>query len=309
MYQEVEREPIFPPREQWDELAVGPGSITWERAGDVRSFAAAGTALLLQVAHPTVGAGVSDFSTFASDPWGRLWRTLDFVNVLVFASPEAAAEMGARIRGFHKLIKGTKPDGTPYHALEPEAYAWVHVTLAEGVIRAHERFGCRFTEAEAARFWGEWRGLGRFLGLRWRDMPATYADYREFVEEIVAERLQRTAAVDDVYDALTSTPPPPSKRIGPRTWGVVSRAPLRFAGLATVALLPAELRARLDLELSRGQKLELRALGAAARRATPLMPSWLRNVGPGYLRMRHQEIARGDVASLEHYPQLARLAG
>src|SRR3954453_1866248 len=107
MYQEVEREPIFPPREQWDELAVGPGSITWERAGDVRSFAAAGTALLLQVAHPTVGAGGSHFSPFASDPWGRLWRTLDFVNVLVFAKPEAAAELGARIRGFHKLIKGT----------------------------------------------------------------------------------------------------------------------------------------------------------------------------------------------------------
>jgi uncharacterized protein (DUF2236 family) len=306
MYQD--RDPILPPRQRWDELTVKPGSITWEKAADIRTFAAAGTALLLQVAHPTVGAGVSDFSTFASDPWGRLWRTLDFVNVLIFAPPEAAAEMGARIRGFHKVIKGTKPDGSPYHALEPEAYTWVHATLVEGIIRAHERFGRRFSAEEREQFWAEWRGLGRFLGIRWRDMPESYVGYREFVDGIVAERLERTGAVEEVYEALTSTPPSPSKYMGERTWGLVSKAPLRFAGLATIALLPAELRARLDLELSRGQRLELRALAAAARRATPLMPGWLRNVGPGYLKWRREPIARGDVASLEHNPHLAHLA-
>jgi uncharacterized protein (DUF2236 family) len=301
------RDPILPAPEEWAELAIKPGSITWRKAADIRTFASAGTALLLQVAHPTVGAGVSDFSTFADDPWGRLWRTLDFVNVLVFGTPEEAAEMGARIRGFHKVIKGTKPDGSRYHALEPEAYAWVHMTLVEGIIRAHERFGRRFSPSEEELFWAEWRRLGRFLGIRWRDMPESYAGYREFVDRVVAERLERTAAVDEVYTALTSTPPPPSRYLGERTWGLLSRAPLRFAGLATVALLPAELRARLELELSRSQKLELRALGAAARGATPLMPSWLRNVGPGYLRWRRMPIARGDVASPEANPHVAAL--
>jgi uncharacterized protein (DUF2236 family) len=306
-HEDAEREPTLPPREQWTELAVGPGSITWERAADIRTFASAGTALLLQVAHPTVGAGVSDFSTFADDPWGRLWRTLDFVNVLVFAPPEAAAEMGARIRGFHTVIRGTKPDGERYHALEPEAYAWVHMTLVEGILRAHERFGRRFAPAESEQFWREWRGLGRFLGVRWRDMPETYAGYREHVDFIVAERLERTAAVDEVYEALTSTPPPPSEHVGERTWGLLTKAPARFAGLATVALLPSELRARFGLELSRAQRLELRALAAAARRATPLMPGWLRNVGPGYLRWRREPIARGEVASPEANPRVAAL--
>jgi uncharacterized protein (DUF2236 family) len=256
---------------------------------------------------PDVGAGVSDLSTYASDPWGRLWRTLDFVNVLVFGGPEAAAEIGARVRGFHRAIRGIKPDGGRYHALEPEAYAWVHATLTEGILRAHERFGRRFTPPEREQFWAKWRGLGRFLGVRWRDMPETYAGYREFVDTIVAERLERTAAVEEVYETLTSTPHPPSKLIGERPWGVVSRGPLRFAGLATVALLPAELRARLDLQLSRGQRLELRALGAAARGATPLMPSWLRNAGHGYLRWRRVPIARGDVASSEANPHVAAL--
>jgi uncharacterized protein (DUF2236 family) len=306
-HEDAQREPILPPREQWAELAVGPGSVTWERAADIRTSASAGTALLLQVAHPTVGAGVSDFSTFASDPWGRLWRTLDFVNVLVFAPPEAAGEMGARIRNFHKVIRGTKPDGTPYHALEPEAYAWVHMTLAESILRAHERFGRRFAPDELERFWREWRALGRFLGVRWRDMPETYAGLRRHVDFIVAERLERTAAVEEVYEALTSTPPPPSEQLGERAWGLLSRAPARFAGLATVALLPAELRARFGLELSREQRLELRAVAAAARRATPLMPGWLKNVGPGYLRWRRDPIARGEVASARANPHVAAL--
>ncbi|HEX2129825.1 MAG TPA: oxygenase MpaB family protein [Solirubrobacterales bacterium] len=308
MYQGA-REPILPPREEWEQLAIKPGSITWERTGDARVFAASGTALLLQVAHPTVGAGVSDFSTFRDDPWGRLWRTLDFSTVLVYGGAEAAAEMGARIRGFHKVIKGRKPDGTPYHALEPEAYAWVHATLAEGIMAAHARFGRPFTAAEARQFWAEWRPLGRFLGIRWRDLPEDYADYRAWIDEIVNERLERTAAVEEVHEALTSTPPPPSPKVGERTWGLATKPMLRFAGLATSGLMPKPLRERLELELTRPQQLELRALGAMARGMTPLMPGFLLNTGPGYLKWRREPIARGDVASPEANPHLAERFG
>ena len=206
------------------------------------------------------------------------------------------------------MIKGTKPDGTRYHAMEPEAYTWVHLTLAEGVLRAHQRFGIPFTDADAERFWGEWRGLGRVLGIRWRDMPEDYAGYREFVDTIVAERLERNAAVEEVYEALTSPPPSPSKRLGTRTWSVVSRPMMRFAGLSTVGLLHPPARERLGLSLTRGQRLELRALGGLARATTPLLPQRLRNVGPDYLRLRAKPIARGDVASLEHNPHLRGLA-
>src|SRR5204862_488627 len=49
---------VFPDREEALRLAVGPESITWRRAGDMRTMFGAGAALLLQVAHPTVAAGV-----------------------------------------------------------------------------------------------------------------------------------------------------------------------------------------------------------------------------------------------------------
>jgi uncharacterized protein (DUF2236 family) len=69
--------------------------------------------------------------------------------------------------------------------------------------------------------------------------------------------------------------------------------------LATVGLLAPPLRERFGLSWAPAQELELRALGATLRAATPLMPSWLQNAGEGYLRYRAQAIASGEVASPE----------
>ena len=69
--------------------------MVWRYGSDARTFTGAGAALLLQVAHPTVAAGVREHSNFERDPWGRLWRTLDFVNVFVYGSPADAARRPA----------------------------------------------------------------------------------------------------------------------------------------------------------------------------------------------------------------------
>ena len=149
----------MPPSSEWRSLVPGSATVTWRR-GETCGRPAAGYALLLQVSHPTVGAGVSEHSRFRLDPWGRLLRTLDYSCTMVYAGPEQAGEMGRRIRGFHKQIRGVRPDGATYNALEPGAYAWVHATLAAGIVRAHERFGLRLTAADREQLWREWRSLG-----------------------------------------------------------------------------------------------------------------------------------------------------
>ena len=90
--------------EEADALAVGPSSVVWRYASDARGLiTGAGVALLLQVAHPTVAAGVREHSDFERDPWGRLWRTLDFVNLFIYGGPEAAASTG-RLRARRKAM-------------------------------------------------------------------------------------------------------------------------------------------------------------------------------------------------------------
>src|SRR4051794_23108904 len=172
------REPILPPEPDWDRLAVGRGSVVWRYGSDARTLiTGSGAALLMQVAHPTVAAGVREHSDFERDPWGRLLRTLDFVNLLIYGGPDAAARTGRVLREMHKHIKGTAPDGTRYHALEPAAYAWVHATLAEVIVRAHRAFGRRLSGEELECFYGEWKAVGRLLGVRERDLPADWAGF------------------------------------------------------------------------------------------------------------------------------------
>jgi uncharacterized protein (DUF2236 family) len=290
-------DPVLPAAEEVPDLVPHPGSPVWELAGDARLYATAGYALLLQVSHPTVGAGVSEHSDFKSDPYGRLFRTLDYTYSVTYGGPRLASEVGRRVREMHKQIKGTKPDGEPYHALEPKAYAWVHATLGDAIVTGHRHFGLRLSRSEVEEFWAEWRRSGRLVGVRERDLPEEWSGFRLYFDRMVAERLEDNAAVRDVLAALAEPAPPPLPVLGGRVWEVV-RVPLaRVFTLATVGLLPPLLRRRLGVNWTRAQQLELRALGRATRAATPLMPRSLRNTGPSYMRWRSEAIARGDVAS------------
>lgn len=290
---------ILPSPDEAARLATGPESISWRWASDSRLLTGAGTALLLQVAHPTVAAGVREHSNFEQEPWQRLLRTLDYVYLLVYGGPDVARRIGAQLRATHKTIKGTAPDGRRYHALEPEAYAWVHATLAETIVGAHERFGRPAPRATVERFWSEWRGLGRLLGVRERDMPESWAEFDGYMERMIAERLVDNDVVHTVLRTLTSPKAPPLPVLGGRAWPVVAFPASQGMRLSTVGLLRPSARRKLGLSWSPGQERALRTLGAIGRSLTPVMPAALRVPGPRYLQMRGQAIDRGPFTRVE----------
>src|SRR5947209_21962 len=260
---------VLPGPEHSHDLAIAPGSVTWRYASDARAMLGAGAALLMQVAHPTVAAGVREHSDFEHDPWGRLLRTLDFVNLLIYGGPERAARAGRAVREMHKRIKGTAPDGTRYHALEPEAYAWVHATLADVIVRSHRLFGRRLSRPELEVFYGEWKDVGRLLGVRDRDLPADWAGFRAYIDRMVVERLEDNDVVDTVLRSLDSPQAPAVDMLPERLWGVLTLPAARVMHLATVGLLPSALREKLDLGWTGRERLELGMVGAVSRRATP----------------------------------------
>jgi uncharacterized protein (DUF2236 family) len=280
---------VLPTDRELPALVVGPRSITWRRASDSRTLLAAGYALVLQVAHPTVGAGVAEHSSYKQDPWGRLFRTLDFTNSLIYAEPPVAAAVARRLRSRHARIKGVKADGSRYHALEPAAYAWVHATLFEAIASAHARFGDPLRPDQRRQFWAEWRRLGRLLGIRERDLPAPHEGFREYFDAMLADVLEDNESVHGVIESLGEFASPPLPRYVVPAWKLGAFPAGRLLRLATVGMLPPLLRKRFSLGWTRAQELELRALGAASRAATPLMPRSLRVVGPSYLRWRNEE--------------------
>jgi uncharacterized protein (DUF2236 family) len=293
------REAVLPPREEAAELIPPRDGVVWRVAGDARIFGASGYALLLQVTHPSVGAGVSEHSDFKADPWGRLLRTLDYTSSVIYGGPDLAWDVGRRVREMHKSIKGVRPDGERYHALDPHPYAWVHATLADAIVRAHNLF-CRpaLTPAETDRFWAEWRRMGRLIGVRDGDLPETWPELLAYFDEMVDEELQDTEAAQDVLVSLLEPKAPPLPGLRRDwVWRVVSWPSTRAGSLATLGMLPPVLRRRLRVEWTAGHQRRFDRMAAVTRRARPLMPSAARNFGPHYLRWRHKAIERGDVAS------------
>jgi uncharacterized protein (DUF2236 family) len=203
---------------------------------------------------------------------------------MVYGGPQAAGEMGRRIRRLHGEIYGLRPDGRRYHALEVEPYAWVHATLAEAIVAAHEHFARPLTPQQRECFWAEWRSLGRLLGIGDSELPASWSTFSDYFKETAQNTLARTSAVDEVLEAL-ARPAAPAPLHGP-AWTVARIPAGHVLRLASAGLLGPTLRQRFAVRWTRAMELQLRALCATLQATTPLMPSWLLNVGPGYLRLR-----------------------
>jgi uncharacterized protein (DUF2236 family) len=278
-------ERILPPEHELPQLAPRPGSVTWRKAGDLRLMATAGYALVLQVAHPTVGAGVAEHSNFAEDPWGRLFRTLDYFHGTIYGGARVAGELGRRVRAMHRSLKGTRADGIAYHALEPDAYAWVHATLACSIVDGHRLFGSRLSPGEEVELWAEWRRLGRLVGVRERDLPEDWADFRPYFDATVRDVLDDNPTVHLVLDSLARpTLPPPGVSIA--VWRAVRPLAGRQSTLVTAGLLPPLLRKRFGLRWTPAHEGALRALAAATRASGPILPRQAREFGIEYVRMR-----------------------
>src|SRR5260370_17954290 len=68
----------------------GPASLTWRIDREAAIFLGAGRALLLQLAHPWVAAGIAEHSRTLADPIGRFHRTFTTVFPTVFGTLDQA---------------------------------------------------------------------------------------------------------------------------------------------------------------------------------------------------------------------------
>ena len=298
---------VLPAPDEFAALAPTAGSPVWRAFNDVRLLQTSGYATLLQVAHPTVGHGVHQYSSFVKDPWGRLLRTLDYVHGTIYGGPELAGQIGTRVRDMHKTIRGTKPDGSRYSAMEPDAFAWVHATLAHSVFEGYRVFVAPMSPAAKEAFWKEWLGVGRLIGVRYRDLPPTAAGFEEYFASVVSDDLEWTPAIPQVLDTLSASPPPNVPGMHPALWRVL-RAPMgRQLRVATVGLMPSRLRATLELPFSPAERRTFGLMAAGSRAAGPAIRGPLARFGPNYVRWRREALARGDVAAAGSAPA-ARVA-
>jgi uncharacterized protein (DUF2236 family) len=286
---------LFPSATEAEQLLVGPESIAWQRVSDVRLYLAMVYALLLQVAHPTVGAGVRDYSDFERHPWHRLLRTVDYVTLLVYGGTQAITA-GRRLRELHKQFTGIREDGRHYTALEPDAYAWVHATLIDTYVTGHAHFGTPLNSDETHRFYDEYRRLGRLIGVRERDLPSSWGGFRQYFDQMTAEVLVHNASVDRVLRAIRRVPSPPAPIPGV-LWQILRIPAADALRLGGVGPMTPQLRDRLKIPWSWRDEARLRALALASRSLTPLLPTSLKVTGPAQLEYRRSAIAHGPLGT------------
>lgn len=155
------------PVERRDDALFPPTSVAWRVHGDVTSMLVGGiAALLLQMLHPKVLAGVWDHSGFRDDMQGRLRRTARFIAVTTFGAPDDAQAILAKVRRIHDHIGGTLPDGTEYRASDPALLAWVHVCEVLSFLDGWIRYGePGMSRADQDRYVAEMARIAAPLGV------------------------------------------------------------------------------------------------------------------------------------------------
>ncbi len=156
----------------------GPDSEAWRLNRESMLLLGAGPrALLLQIAHPLVAAGVNEHSDFRADPWKRLQGTLwSFLRIVYGTTPAARAEI-RRLNRLHTTIVG---EG--YHARDPELSMWVHATLVDSTIVAADAWLEPIDRERRARFYDETKPIGRAFGIPESLLPADLDAFEAYLD-------------------------------------------------------------------------------------------------------------------------------
>lgn len=187
---------------------VGPGSVSWELHSSIGTIAAAGmAAIIMEVLHPSVMAGVHDQSTYRTQPERRARNTFGYVVVTTFGSTAAAEGLIRRVHRMHARVNGTRPDGQPYEALDPRLIGWVHTAIPWAILQAYDRYKRPLSTSEKDRYLREQVVIGRLSGAG--DIPVTAAELDEYVEAMrpeLAVNEQTRSFLDFLVGAVPEQP-------------------------------------------------------------------------------------------------------
>ena len=228
-------------------------------------------AILLQLAHPLVAAGVAEHSSFREGRLTavrRLHHTVGAMLSLTFGSDEEREAALDRINGIHRRINGTLRHsvgpfaaGTQYSAEDPALLLWVHATLLDSIPLVFERLVAPLTDDERDRYCQEAEPVVQALGAR-EGAPRSWADLRSYMDRVYASGEIVVSA--DARDLATAVLKPP--------FASVVMPATRVNWLFTVGLLPHQIRTQYGFNWTASDERALERWTAIIRRVRPWLP-------------------------------------
>src|SRR5262245_60219897 len=220
-----------------------------------------GRALLMQLAHPSVAAGVDDHSDFRTHPVRRLRRTVRMTMAIVFGDRQTAEKAAQAVNRVHGRVRGDH-----YHALDPDLLLWVHATLVDSALVTYANFVQPLSEDERDDFYQESKDLGELLLIPRAHFPKRIEDFDAYVDGMIDSG---TVAVTDRARGLGRLVLRPRLRLLP------GPAMIPFE-IVTAGLLPQSLREQYGLAWGRLEQRAFHVATATVPRVVKITPPLLR---------------------------------
>jgi len=242
---------------------AGPGSITRQVNREMVVVAGWGRAILLQLAHPAVAAGVHGHSAFRGSlraSLRRLRSTVRAMLAITFGDAEQMIAAAAGINAIHDRVRGGAP--VPYSAHDPELQRWVHATLLESIPMAYERLVGPLTRADRDRYCAEAAIMEPLLGMPAGCLPRDAAQLDAYLRDMLAGG---TLVVTETSRALARAV------LFPPHWYLAWPA-FRAMQLLTIGSLPPSIREAYGFSWHTGDECALARATALLRLARRLLP-------------------------------------
>jgi uncharacterized protein (DUF2236 family) len=266
--------------------AFPPDSVIRRVSAEPVLLLGAARALLLQLAHPNVAAGVADHSDFQHNPFKRLWGTLEATYTMVYGDAVLADGVGRRIRWIHDFVTGPT-----YAANDPANLLWVHATLLDTALSCYERFVGPLSETDRETYYEEMATVAERFGCPRGAQPADFAAFQAYFEDQV-----HTIEVSDTGRRLARDILRPKL---PLHLHVPLGPALALQRLVAVGTLPEPLRRQFGLGWDDVRQRRLDRVHALTRRVNRTIPVAVRaaptHLHCGFLMGR----ARKHVAEFE----------
>ena len=232
-------------------------------------------AILLQIAHPLVAAGVFEHSSFRGSPIAaaaRLHHTVKAMLALTFGDDASRDKAIDGIRTIHRRVNGRLatavgpfPAGTPYSAEDPALVLWVHVTLLESLPLVHDLLVEPVTTFDHDVYCEAAAPVAIALGARADCVPRTRAAVLEHIEATYRSGVI-TVSPQASELARAIMRPPAAMLAAPLTW---------LNDLVTVGLLPEHIREQYGFRWTPRRARALPKAIAAIRATRKVMPDRL----------------------------------
>ena len=250
----------------------GPDSVTWRVHADPTMILGGLRALLLQAVHPLAMSGVAQHSDFRADPWGRLFRTAEYVGVTTYGTTLEAQRAGAKVRGIHRHLKGVEPEsGIAYKVNDPHLLLWVHCVEVDSFLTTATRSGLRLSKGEKDQYFAEQLANAKLVGLT--EAPASVTEMADYFASMQPEL--RVTAQARAAARFVLFPPMPTR--------IALATPARPAWVAlagaAAAMLPRWARKLYKLPGLPATDLGATAAGIAVRTGLLAVPAAYRD-GP-----------------------------